>query len=381
MIYLDNCATTYPKPVSVRAAVAQAFEKFGANSGRSGYKMSMDTSQKIFECREKLSDMFNAGNPENVVFTLNCTHALNMAIKGLVHYGDHVIISNLEHNAVARPVETLAGRNYISYSVAQYDRDEDVTVENFRRLINKRTTTIICMHASNVFGVVFPVEKLGRLAKAHGLNFIVDAAQTAGVVPIDMQKANITALCMPGHKGLYGPMGTGVMITSSGEKMQTVIEGGTGSASSSLEQPDFMPDRFESGTENTGGIIGLSSGIDFIASKGFMKIQKHEYHITDMLHEICSRNKNVKLYLPRPELNFSMPILSFNFKEYSSEKTAALLSEQGIAVRAGYHCAYTAHKAFHTEQTGTVRVCPSVFTKESDVAAFEKALKTLGTAD
>ena len=377
MIYLDNSATTYPKPLKVKNSMITALEKFGANSGRSGYKMAMETSEKIFECREKLSEMFNADSSENVAFTLNCTHALNMAIKGLVHKGDHIIISNIEHNAVARPIENLANMGYITYSAAKYSQDDEQTVANFKALINEKTTLIVCMHASNVFGVMLPIEEIGQLAKDNNLNFIVDSAQTAGVCEIDIKKSNITALCMPGHKGLYGPMGTGVLITSRGESMQTIIEGGTGSSSSSLLQPNFMPDRFESGTENTSGIIALSSAIDFVNSFGYAKIQKHEYSLTSELYENLKNNSNVKLYTKKPSYPYSMPIISFNYKDYSSEKTATLLNEKNIAVRAGYHCAYNAHKAFETEKYGTVRVCPSVFTNEKDIIVFTNIIKNL----
>lgn len=377
MIYLDNCATTYPKPYEVRRAMSEALLRFGANSGRSGFAMSMATAEKIYDCREQLADMFGAQSGANVAFTMNCTQSLNMAIKGLLHYGDHVVISNLEHNAVARPIETLAKRGFITYSVAKYNEDPAVTLSNFEALINQRTKMIVCMHASNVFGVVFPIHEIGQTARRRGLHFIVDAAQSAGVLPINMEADCIDILCMPGHKGLYGPMGTGIIIVNTEEKLETIIEGGTGSLSQLLLQPDFMPDALESGTLNTPGIIGLSAGVSFVRTLGYEKIQKHEYALISKAYDLLSRNKNVLLYCPKPNGSKILPLLSFNYKNYTSEKTAVLLSEKGIAVRAGYHCAYTAHKAFGTEQTGTVRIAPSVFTKEQDIVRFSESLKII----
>lgn len=377
MIYLDNCATTYPKPKSVQMAINEALVKYGANSGRSGFDMSMATAGKIFECREKIADLFNCKDVDKVVFTQNCTYALNMAIKGFVRYGDHVIISNLEHNAVARPIETLAKRGFITYSIAKYDSDPDIFCNNVGNLITKKTALIVCLYSSNVFGVTLPIEKLGKLAKSNNINFVVDAAQCAGILPIDMEESNISALCMPGHKGLYGPMGTGIMLIRGDFDMQTIIEGGTGSSSSDLIQPKFYPDRFESGTVNTAGIIGLSAGIDFVNSKGFQKIQKHEYDLIGKAYDYMKRNSNVILYLDKPTFPEIMPVISFNYKDYSSETTASRLNDNGIAVRAGYHCAYTAHKAFGTHETGTVRISPSVFTTEREIDLFGKTLKNI----
>lgn len=377
MIYLDNCATTYPKPNEVRYAMHEALVRFGANSGRSGFDMSMATAEKIFECRERLAKMFGCESGENVAFTMNCTQSLNMAIKGLLRYGDHVIISNLEHNAVARPIETLARRGFISYSVANYDPDPKVTVTNFEAKITKKTSMIICMHASNVFGVVFPIHEIGETAKKNHIHFVVDAAQSAGVLPINMKEDNIDILCMPGHKGLYGPMGTGVIIVNTKDKFETIIEGGTGSVSSLLTQPDFMPDILESGTLNTPGIIGLSAGVNFVNLLGLPKIRKHEYKLISKAYDLLKQNKNTVLYGPCPSYPDIVPLLSFNYKDYSSEKTAQFLNEKGIAVRAGYHCAYTAHKAFHTEKTGTVRIAPSVFTKDEEIHQFYERLKNI----
>lgn len=377
MIYLDNSATTYPKPLSVQRAMKEALVQYGANSGRGGFSMAMATADKIYDCREKLATLFNAPTGENVAFTLNCTYGLNMAIKGLLRGGAHVIISNLEHNAVARPIETLAKKGYITYSIANYDVNPVVTVANFEALITPKTRMIVCMHASNVFGVLFPITQLGRMARRHGLHFIVDGAQSAGVVPIDMRESCIDVLCVPGHKGLYGPMGTGALLVNTKDRFETIVEGGTGSHSALLTQPQELPNLFESGTMNTNGIIGLSAGIDFVNALGYDKIQKHEYMLIARVYHFLRQNNDVTLYLPEASLPSSLPILSFNLKDYSSEKTAALLSEKGIAVRAGFHCAYVAHKAFSTEKIGTVRVAPSSFTTQQEIATFASIVKTI----
>lgn len=378
MIYLDNCATTYPKPMCVRRAVSEAMVRYGANSGRSGFDMSMASAGKIYECREKLAKMFGAADAQNVIFTSNCTHSLNLAIKGVAEKGDHFIISNLEHNAVLRPVNTLAQRGVISYSVAQYDFSQEKTVFNFVSLFRPETKAVICQHASNVFGVTFPIRRIGEECRKRGIIFIVDAAQSAGILPIDVQKDNIDILCMPGHKGLYGPMGTGVMIINTDFKMTSLIEGGTGSNSALALQPEIYPDFFESGTLNNSGIIGLSAGVDFVNSMGMNNIRKHEYMLCSQLYDGLKRRRDkVELYLPKPEYPNILPVISFNVRSLHSEETAALLSSHSIAVRAGYHCAYTAHKAFSTEYKGTVRVCPSVFTSLHDVQCFNFVMNML----
>ena len=233
--------------------MTKALEEFGANPGRSGHQMSMDTAEAIYECRREAASFFGAPSPDDVAFTINCTHAVNLALKGILKPGDHVVTSNLEHNAMMRPLEALR-RKGISYTAAKVEPgDDDQTIRNFEEAIRPNTKMIACMHASNVFGVRLPIERLGELAKKRGLFFLVDAAQTAGILPIHMQEMGIDFLCIPGHKGLYGPMGTGMLVTDCGEKLDTLLEGGTGSRSVELTQPLYMPDRLESGTVNTPG--------------------------------------------------------------------------------------------------------------------------------
>lgn len=376
MIYFDNSATTYPKPIQVIKQAYNALNHYSFNSGRGGYSQSIATAEKIYNVREKIGNMFNA-EPENIVFTKNCTEALNIAIKGSVKKGNHMIISSLEHNSVSRVAEKLSSDGIIDYDLASFSFNEDETLENFRRLIRKNTTLIVCMHSSNVFGVCFPIAKIGELCRDNGIRFIVDAAQGAGVADIDMKRDNIDILCSAGHKCLYGPMGTGFMAVRSGLQLDTLFEGGTGSKSLSLYQPDFLPDRFEAGTLNNPGIIGLGEGIDFINKKGRDTIYSHEMKITQHLYNSLSKINTVKLYTDLPEKNKYMPIISFNLKDYSSEKTAALLNRYGICVRAGFHCSPLAHRHFGTLSTGTVRISPGYFNTEKECFGFVNVLKKL----
>lgn len=376
MIYFDNGATTYPKPLSVNKKAFEALNKFSFNSGRGGYYQSISTAEKIFGVREKIADLVNASS-ENIIFTKNCTEALNMAIKGSVKKGDHIVISSLEHNAVSRPVDALNRQGIISYDIAPFSFDDEETVDNFKSLIKPDTKAVVCMHSSNVFGVTFPIRQIGELCKSRGIRFIVDGAQSLGAVNIDMKRDNIDILCAPGHKCLYGPMGTGFMAIGDGVTINTIIEGGTGSGSLNLTMPDFTPDKFEAGTLNNVGIIALGEGIDYINHIGVEKIYTHEMKCADTIYSLLSKNENVKLYTPPPALNKSMPIISFNYKDYSSERVAAYLGDNNICVRAGYHCSPLAHNHFNTTETGTVRISLGLFNTEKECYRFVNILKNL----
>lgn len=368
MIYLDNAATSWPKPAPVQRAVYNALTKFGANPGRSGYSFSISTSQEVFRCRETAASFFNAKGPECVAFTLNCTLALNMAIKGLLNAGDHVITSNLEHNAVIRPLHTLSSKR-IYYDIARVslDGNHDATVASFESLINKNTKMIVCTHASNVWGLVLPIKQIGELAKKYGLYFVVDVAQSAGIVPIDMQEMKIDFLCGAGHKSLYGPMGTGFLISNNEHVMSTIIEGGTGSNSLSPLQPVNFPDRFESGTVNTSGILGLAAGFEYVKSKSVEKICHQGIKLMQHLYDELKEEKDIKLYIKRPDFDSFVPMISFNIEGMDSSEVSILLDRNGIAVRGGLHCSPLAHRALGTEQIGAVRVCPSTFTTRREI--------------
>lgn len=368
MIYLDNAATTYPKPATVIDSVCRSFSCYGANPGRSGYDMAMRTSSQIYKCREKAAEFFGLSLPENVVFVPNCTTAINIVLKGLLVRGDHVIVSDLEHNAVMRPLFELMKHRGIKYTTAHVcENDDEKTVSNFKNAIKPNTKLIFCTHASNVFGLVLPIQKIGELARKNNIFFGVDAAQSAGVLPIDIEKCKIDFLCVPGHKGLYGPMGTGMLLMRREIPLASFIVGGTGSLSAKLSQPDFLPDRFESGTGNTPGIIGLSSGISFVKNQDIDRIYKHEMNLIRFLYNELAKIDGIILYSGTPEIGGYVPLLSFNIKGVHSEETAKLLYNEGFAVRAGLQCAPCAHIAFNSLNNGTVRVSPSVFNNKNEI--------------
>ena len=376
MIYLDNSATTYPKPLKVRQAVSAAMQ-MSANPGRSGHDLALKSSEQIFLARKAAAKFFNFSKEENVIFTLNCTMAVNMVLKGILKSGDHVIVSSLEHNAVMRPLEKLTQKG-VSYTVAEvFPCDNDKTVNSFRNAINAKTKLIMCTHASNVWGIKLPIERISALAHEYGILFAVDAAQSAGIVPIDLNDSNIDFLCIAGHKGLYGPMGTGILIISGNTIPDTIIEGGTGTNSISFQQPDELPERFESGTPNYSGIIGLHAGFDFVNSNKIPNISKHEFTLIKHLYQELKKIPKVKLYLPEPDEKYFVPILSFNMDGMDSENVSAILNKKGIAVRAGLQCSPLAHKMMGTLETGAVRISPSVFTKLTDINYLVSVIKKI----
>ena len=375
MIYLDNAATTFPKPPQVTSAVQQAILRYGAKPGRAGHKMSLETAQEVFRAREEAAALFGAPGPEDVSFVLNCTQALNMVIKGTVKPGTHVVTSCLEHNAVMRPLETLRQKGIITYTEAQVvPGDNDATLDAFRKAMQDNTCLCVCTHASNVWGIRLPVERIAALCHAYKVPICVDCAQSAGVVPISMAENGIDYLCAPGHKGLYGPMGTGLLLAQDGSKLDTIIEGGTGTASESLAQPDGTPERFESGTINVPGVIGLRAGIAFVRSKTTQQIYRHESELVCGLYDKLKASGKVTLYTPRPEPPYFVPLLSFNLPGKGCEEVAAALDRQGFAVRAGLHCAPRAHDFYGTLNCGTVRICPSAFTNRSQIDAFARTV-------
>jgi cysteine desulfurase family protein len=377
MIYLDNAATTYPKPTSVQNAVSYAFKSYGANPGRAGHSMSISSAEEIYRCRLAAAEFFKASGPECVAFTLNCTHAMNYVLKGLLKPGDHVVTSCVEHNAVVRPLRALA-QNGVTFTPALvYPGDNDATVNSFRNALRSNTVLIVCTHASNVWGIRLPIERIAALGHQYGIPIAVDSAQSAGVLPIDMTDGGLDYLCVACHKGLYAPMGTGILITPNGSNLKTIIEGGTGTNSISMEQPLTMPDRMESGTPNMPGIAGVRAGIEFVKSKGIETIYKHEMTLIQHLYKNLSQMKGVKLYMPEPVSTYFVPVLSFNVGETPSEVIAQKLSEQGFAVRAGLHCAPSAHECMGTLEQGAVRVCPSVFNNLNEMNSFAATLKKI----
>lgn len=371
MIYLDNAATSSPKPECVVKAVEKALRQQCANPGRSGHTLSVKNAEMVYRAREKVADFFGCSHPENVVFLSNCTQAINCVLKGVLESGDHFIISNLEHNAVTRPAFKIA-KNNIKFSV--FDAFADDIEAEIERYITPKTKMIFCTHASNVCGKVLPIEKIGKLCKGRGLLFGVDAAQSAGILPINMEKTGINFLCIASHKGLFAPMGTGILIANS-KINSTVIEGGTGVNSMSLEQGEDMPEMLESGTVNLPGIMGISAGIDFIKKQGINRLYQHEMGLCRMMCERLKNNKKIKIYWFDDEP--CAPVLSLTIEGLDSNEVAAKLSNRKIAVRAGYHCSPFAHKTLGTENSGTVRISPGITADKKQIDYLCKILTAI----
>ncbi len=378
MIYFDNGATTFPKPQSVVNAVNYAITQIGANPGRGGHNMAMKASDVLYECRSNAAKLFDIDNPENVIITNNCTTALNTVIKGVLKSGDHAVISSYEHNAVVRPLEFLKSKG-IEYSIAQVEYgDVEKTIDNFRSSFRENTKLVICTHASNVFGIRLPIERISALCKLNGILFCTDAAQTAGIIPISLKNTDIDYLCTAGHKGLYGPMGTGLLIINSDVIPESLTQGGTGSLSVQINQPEILPDKFESGTHNLLGIAGLNEGIKYVMHKTEQRIFNYEIRLALNLYDGLAKIDDIELYTKRPNERESVPVISFNLRNIDSETTAQILNDKfNIAVRAGLHCAPLAHKCFGTVEKGTVRAVISSFSTMNEVNYLIKSVSQI----
>ncbi len=377
MIYLDNAATTFPKPSAVSAEVFRCMTEYCGNPGRSGHTLSLAAAKKVFECRLYLSELLGIGDPSRIVFTLNTTHALNLIIKGLLKKGDHVIISDLEHNSVLRPIKRLADEGIIEYSIfstGSIDRhNPSLICAAIARKKKKNTRAVICTHSSNICSITLPLSEIGAFCHRNGLLFIVDAAQSAGHMRIDMDKMNIDALCAPSHKGLYGPQGAGIAAIRDGLLLDTLIEGGNGINSKDPFMPDFSPDRYEAGTLPTPAIAGLCEGVRYIKNIGIDAIHDYECELFRRARQELSNIKNVEIYKPE---HIGSTLL-FNKKGFLSEAVANHLNESGICVRGGFHCAPLAHKALGTPEGGAVRISFGIFNKKAEVDALARALNML----
>lgn len=365
MIYLDNGATSFPKPLSVRQNVDISLKKFSANPGRSGHSLSLRAAKEIFECRKRLKELFNVNSEEEIIFTENCTMALNTVIFGLLSEGDHVLISSMEHNSVTRPLESLKDKG-VTYSTFDYSYDDNVTVDNVRNLIKPETKLVICTHASNVFGFRFPIERICALCHAYGILFCVDSAQSAGVFDIDVGTNQYDFVCMSGHKSLYGPMGTGVLILNN-RNLKPLLYGGTGTESVKKSQPEGLPEKFESGTQNMNGISGLKAGVDFVKNRGIKNIYNHEYKLAKRLFNGLANNRKVITYNKSFDYGKVAPVVSFNIDGVYSEDLVAKLNKYGIMTRGGLHCSPLAHTTMNTIENGTVRVVPGAFNTINDI--------------
>ncbi|KOA20250.1 cysteine desulfurase SufS [Clostridium homopropionicum DSM 5847] len=368
MIYFDNAATSFPKPTSVYDSVDYCLRNYCSNPNRGSHNLSIKCELKIIECRERLAKLLNVDDPMQIVFTSNATDSLNIAIKGALKPGDHVITTMIEHNSVLRPLESLK-KIGIETTFLPVDLYGYISIDDIKNSIKKNTKAIIINHGSNVLGTIQDIEVIGRLSKSLGILLIVDGAQTVGYIDIDVKKMNIDILAFPGHKSLFGLQGTGGLYVSKEIDLLPLKEGGTGSNSSSLLQPSFMPDKLESGTMNTPGIIGLSEGVNFLFTENLIKIREHEIALIKYLTEELLKLPFINIYgeLDAPK---KTPVISFNVEGFDSSEMGAFLSQHNICVRTGYHCAPMIHKIIGTDKRGTIRISPGYFNCFKDVENF-----------
>ncbi len=356
----DNAATTFPKPAAVKKAAMYAMEHY-TSSGRGGHPLAAKTSQAVYSARAAAAEFFGA-EPENAVFTMNCTHGLNIAIQGIMRGGGHMIISSMEHNSAARPAAKLAAEKKINLSVAQVYPEDSRTIESFRSLIRSDTKAIVCTLASNVTGQILPYREIAEICRRKNICFIADGAQACGIIDIKLDHG-INILCTAGHKGLYGLTGTGLLISDGKYPIPSLMQGGTGNNSQSLIQPDLLPESLESGTSGIIGIMSLKAGIEFVSGIGIPRIYAHEEKICRSFISSLNHNGRIKIYR-EPSANY-VPIVSFNADGIKSEVMAKELAKKGYCLRAGFQCAALAHSSLGTNN-GTVRFSPSIFSRESD---------------
>ena len=378
MLYFDNAATTFPKPISVKSAVEEAFLYYGANPGRSGHELAMETAKKVFEAREKAADFFGLSEPENLVFTKNCTEALNIVLMSIGNEGGHFIISDLEHNSVLRPLFELKKRGIIDFSVAEtFEGEPDKTVESYKNLIRSDTRMLVATGASNVFGIKLPLEAIAKTAHEHGALFLADMAQTAGSEHMDMAKMGVDFVCAPGHKGLLGPMGTGILAAEKPAVLKPLLFGGTGSYSLLPSQPEGLPEMLESGTLNVPGICGLSAGIEKVIAEGEENFREKEINFAKILYSELEKLDKITLFTKNPEKETHSAVISFVMGDLNGEETAELLSKNGVASRGGFHCAALAHRKMGTEKRGTCRLSIGPMNTFDEVMRLIKIIHTL----
>ena len=368
-IYLDNAASTFPKPLSVINRMNNAMKYNTANPGRSGHRLSNQNAEIIYKARKTAADFFGiTDSPENIVFTHSATHSINIAINGLIENGDSVIISDMEHNSVLRPLAEREKDGMITLKIAETSTSDDETVENFRKLIDAKTKMIFVTHASNVKGNTLPIEKIGKLCKDHGILFCVDSSQTAGHLKCDINSLGADILCTSGHKGLFGPQGTGLLVFSEKIPIKPLIFGGTGGSSLMKTQPFELPESLESGTQNTAGIAGLDEGIKFVRTHE-KEIQAKEKKLYGLAFQGLFECKGITIYSDRYN---KTPTLAFNIGDMPSEKVTEILDSKGICVRGGFHCAALFHEKMKTTKQGMVRASFSWFNTEEQIKLFVK---------
>lgn len=376
MIYFDNAATTYPKPETVYRSVDKCLREFCANPGRSGHKLSLEAGRIVLEARELLARLFNAKKSENIIFCLNATDALNTAIKGMVNKGDHIITTSMEHNSVLRPLKQLEGIG-VETTILQCKDTGELELSKIEEAIKKNTKMIITTHASNVTGAIMPIKEIGEIAHGNNLRYIVDTAQTAGTYKIDVTELKVDVVTFTGHKGLMGPQGVGGFYIKDGTVLRQMREGGTGSMSESLLQPELLPDKYESGTPNTPGIAGLAAGLRFIEEVGMDSIRLHEEEIMKYFLDELTEIDDIIIYGPR-NLDKHAPVVSLNLANKTSSEVSFLLDKNfDIATRAGLHCAPLAHRTIGTMEHGAVRFSFGYFNTREEIDEAVRALKSI----
>ncbi len=376
-VYLDHAATSYPKPPAVLSAVTECMKHSGGNPGRSSHRSALAAAKEIYACRELAARMFGA-EPDRVIFTLNTTHALNLAIKGILGRGGHALCSDMEHNSVYRPLYRLARDGIIDFDV--FDtfptapvRTDDRILSSLVTRLRPDTKAVICAHASNICSATLPIARIGSLCRRMGILFIVDAAQSAGAMGIDVERMNIDVLCLPGHKGLLGPQGTGMLILGKGVTLDTLMEGGNGMDSLRGEMSEDAPERYEPGTLQTPAIAGLRAGLEFVRSVGVENIGAHERRLGTKLRDRLLELPKVTVYAPRHEGG----VVLFSVDGYTSNEVGRILDAEGICVRAGFHCSALGHRTLHTPDGGAVRVSFGWGSRERDAEALLKVVKRL----
>lgn len=378
MIYFDHAATSFPKPPTVISRMSEYLTLCGGNAGRGAHRSSMQAAEALYECRVAAARFFGSDSPERIIFTAGATAALNLAIKGSVRKGDHVLISDLEHNAVFRPVHALARAGVVTYDVfPTYVTDPTATVARVLRGIEERirpnTRVLVCTHASNICSAVLPAREIGFLCRRHRIRFILDAAQSAGHLETDVSRIGADAICVPGHKGLLGPQGVGLLILGKRTVLNTVMEGGSGVNSLDPDMPQEPPERYEAGTLPLPAVVGLREGLKAVEERGTATIRAHE---TTLWRHLDARLQEI------PHITVSVPhaagsVLLFHADNVPSEALAAALDERGFCLRAGFHCAAIAHRTLGTPPSGAVRASFGAENTEKDTDALADAVEEI----
>ena len=376
-IYLDNAATSYPKPENVAKSVYDFMINNGTSSGRGSYKMAMKSDFLVYETRKLIGDLFNFKNYKNVIFTSNVTESINLALRGILKENDHVVTSSLEHNAVWRCLKTLEKEKNISITKVKADEQGYTNPIDVKNSIQKNTKLIVFNHASNVLGTIQPIKEIGKIAKENKVLFLVDAAQSAGVLNIDINENNVDLLAFTGHKSLFGPMGTGGLIVNTNYDIKPLKAGGTGGDSKYEYQPDYYPNKLETGTLNVSGIVGLREAVKFINSETIDKIHKKEKKLVAYALKKLKEVKNIKIYGPQNE-NDIVGVISFNIDNISAEEVVYSLDmNYDIMVRAGLHCSPNAHELIGTKDIGTIRIGIGYFNEFEDIDKLVLALNDM----